>query len=74
MIHRLSHRQETGSKWLTVTLLGIYFIVVLLLAIQHTDADTASGNTPTDKNIFRQQATYKAPAVTEIHQQTAYQP
>lgn len=74
MIHRLSPRQETGSKWLTVTLLGIYVIVVLLLATQHTDADVNTNNTQTAKNIFRQQTVYKAPASTELHPQTIYKP
>jgi len=72
MIHRLSPRQETGSKWLTVTLLGIYFIVVLILAIQHSDADTRTNQTA--RNNYKQDPAYKAQPNTEIHTQTAYRP
>lgn len=68
MIHRLSPRQETGSKWLTVTLIGIYIIVVLLLAIQRTDADTRTNTSA--KNAYKQQTVYKLPP--GMHLQASY--
>jgi len=70
MIHRLSPRQEAGSKWLTATLLSIYIIVVLLLAIQRSDADTKTDHTA--KNSYNQGVIYSPQAEAEIHTQTAY--
>ncbi|MBS1688166.1 MAG: hypothetical protein JSS96_05545 [Bacteroidetes bacterium] len=72
MMHRLSPRQEAGSKWLTATLLSIYIIVVLLLAIQHSDTDTKTNQTA--KNTYGQNTIYNPQIGTEIHTQTAYKP
>ena len=70
MINRLSPRQETGSKWLTATLVSIYIIIVLLLAIQRSDADTR--NSKNGKSQYSQAMLNKSQVKAEIHTQTVY--